>query len=99
MSDERDSRADDAPMTELLEVLRTLPSPPLASTVADRVLARAKAHLAPVVVDAPTRVRFALAQAAIPTLLATVVVDHIAETTVAVNAAYGKELQKKKPQR
>jgi hypothetical protein len=99
MSDEHDTGADDPRTSVVLDVLRELPSPTLDSTVAARVLARAKVHLEPAVVDAATRVRFALAQALIPTLLGTVVVDHIAETAAAVNEAYGKESRDKSPRR
>ncbi|HEY0709837.1 MAG TPA: hypothetical protein VGG33_23690, partial [Polyangia bacterium] len=65
MSDRR-ADADDPRTRVVLDALRNLPSPTLDPALAARVLARAKVHLEPPAVAAPRRIRFVVAQAAIP---------------------------------
>lgn len=72
----------------LTTALAELPAPALSPAVSDRVLARARAHLAPAS-EAGAPARLVLAGALVPGLLATVVVDHVAETAIAVDQAFG----------
>jgi hypothetical protein len=73
----------------LAEALDQLPVPPLGEAVAERVRALAHAHLAPATPPrAVTRLRLALASAAVPALLGSAATDQAAETVIAAKEVF-----------
>jgi hypothetical protein len=77
----------------LAAALRGMGAPPLDPGLAERTLARARAHLAPAsdAASPARRLRLTLAGALVPGLLASAAVDRAAETVAAIEQIYGDQ--------